>query len=331
MNSIPNSMRGAVDLSGLGQSNGAGAAGAPQPGQPGPAAQAAPQAGAAAQPGQQGDAIATLPDVVIDGGQAELEQLAPLSAQLPVLVEMYSAAADEQHGQSALAEVVRSAQGRLVLLRINLDADPALGTQQQTIMLLGGRPAPLFEQTPPREQVIQVINELLAAAQQQGMTGVVAVEGGADAGGTAAAEPAAKPLPPLHQEAQDALAQGDLDGAKLAYTRALEASPADDEARIGLARVGLLERLRGKTLAEIRDRAASAPDDLDAQLDVADLDLSGGHVVDAFERLLGMFPKVDADGKSRIRERLLDMFDIVGAADARVVRARQQLTNLLFA
>ena len=59
----------------------------------------------------------------------------------------------------------------------------------------------------------------------------------------------------------------------------------------GLAQANLLGRLQGKTLDEIRNRAASAPDDLDAQLDVADLDLSGGHVDDAFDRLLDAVPE----------------------------------------
>lgn len=319
MAGIPNSLRGAVDLSGLGQGSSS-QAGAQQD-SPVAAGHAAVPAGSPAGT----DVVATLPDVVIDGGQADLERLAPLSAQVPVLVEMYSAATEAEQGQSPLASVIREAQGRLVLLRINMDDDPALGDRPQTIMLLGGRPAPLFEAVPPREQVAQVLSELLAAAQQQGMTGRVATDSSA-----ADEAPAAPALPPLHQEAQDALAAGDIDAAKSAYTRALETNPGDDDARIGIAQVSLLQRLRGKTLAEIRERAAGAPDDLDAQLDVADLDLSGGHVVDAFERLLGLFAKAEADDKSRIRERLLDMFDIVGAQDPRVVRARQQLTNLLF-
>lgn len=312
MAEIPQSLNGAVDLSGLGKS--ANRPDAPAPGTPGNGADA-----------PAGDVVATLPDVVIEGGQADLERLAPLSAQVPLLVEMYSAAVEQTSGASPLSEAVRAAQGRLLLLRINLDADPALGNQSQTVLILGGRPAPLFDQVPPREQVLQVMSELLAVAAQQGMTGRVEISGEAPD-----EAPASAPLPPLHQEAADALATGDIAAARDAYARALDANPSDDNARIGLARVGLLERLRGKTLAEIRDRAAANPEDLDAQLDVADLDVSGGHVVDAFERLLGLFSKADADEKTRIRERLLELFDIVGAADQRVVRARAQLTNLLF-
>jgi putative thioredoxin len=63
---------------------------------------------------------------------------------------------------------------------------------------------------------------------------------------------------------------------------------------------------------------------------VADLDVVGGHVDDAFDRLLTLFPTVDDDAKNEIRLRLLELFAVVGVADPRVVSARLRLTNLLF-
>ena len=61
-----------------------------------------------------------------------------------------------------------------------------------------------------------------------------------------------------------------------------------------------------------------------------DLDLSGGHVDDAFARLLRVFPVQDAEGKAVIRARLLDYFEIVGTDDARTIAARRALTTLLY-
>jgi putative thioredoxin len=306
------SLQGAVDLSGLGQ-----APGAAQPQQ---------QAGAPA-----GEALLSLPDAVVNGGEADLEQFAALSQRMPVLVEMHSASSPDSKALSpVLAEIVRSAEGRLVLLRLDLDAHPTLGNQAQVLALLGGRPAPLFAGNPPKDQLVQVISEVLAVAAQQGLTGYAEITGDADAAAEDAA-PAEAPLHPLHQEAKDALERGDIATAKSAYERALAESPADDDAKIGLAQVSLLERLQGKTLEQIRSAAAENPNDIDAQFDVADLDLSGGHVDDAFNRLLGLFTKVDADGKTRVRERLIELFDVVGGDEPRVVRARQRLTSLLFA
>jgi putative thioredoxin len=143
-------------------------------------------------------------------------------------------------------------------------------------------------------------------------------------------EPAEEPLPPLHQEALDAISRGDYVAAASAYRTAIAQDPRDDLAVAGLAQANLLGRLQGKTLDEIRNRAASAPDDIDAQLDVADLDLSGGHIDDAFARLLELFPRLDAAGKNTVRERLLELFQVVGVEDPRVGAARQRLAMLLY-
>ena len=146
----------------------------------------------------------------------------------------------------------------------------------------------------------------------------------------AAAEPVEEPLPPHHQEAYDAIAAGDFDAAIKEYELAIAQDPRDHLAVAGLAQVRLLARLDGATADSIRSAAATAPDDVDAQLAVADLDISGGHVDDAFGRLLDLFPALDADGKTAVRTRLLDYFEIVGAEDARVGAARRRLTMLLY-
>lgn len=70
--------------------------------------------------------------------------------------------------------------------------------------------------------------------------------------------------------------------------------------------------------------------DVEAQLSVADLDVSGGHVEDAFARLLDVFPSLDAAGRDAVRVRLLEFFEIVGGEDERVAAARRALTSLMF-
>ncbi|WP_311477533.1 tetratricopeptide repeat protein [uncultured Gulosibacter sp.] len=316
---------GAVDLSTL-----AGAAGAqqPQPARAGSSHTSEPQpADAAPSVGQPGaPQQIPLPDVVIEGSDTELEQFAQLSTVLPVLVQMHASWSHESSELvPVLEQVVRAANGRIALLRIDLDEHPHLGRQPQTLALFAGQPMPLFNGNPPREQIEQLVAELIQAATQRGMTATIAA-------GASPAAPAAEPeLPPLHQAARDALERGDIAAAQQAYEQALAEQPGDNAARTGLAQVRLLGRLQGKTLAEIRERAAENPNDLASQLEVADLDLSGGHVDDACNRLLALFNSVAAEGKTAIRERLLEYFEVVGNEDARVQRARQQLTNLLFA
>ncbi|WP_348533922.1 tetratricopeptide repeat protein [Homoserinibacter gongjuensis] len=69
---------------------------------------------------------------------------------------------------------------------------------------------------------------------------------------------------------------------------------------------------------------------MDAQLRVADLDMSGGHVDDAFGRLLDLFTGASQPDRDRIRTRLLDYFEIAGADDPRVTAARARLASLLY-
>jgi putative thioredoxin len=115
-----------------------------------------------------------------------------------------------------------------------------------------------------------------------------------------------------------------------AYETAIAQNPRDLLAVAGLAQVRLLQRLDGADAAAIRTTAAEQPTAVDPQLAVADLDISGGHVEDAFARLLDLFPSLDAAGKNLVRTRLLDYFEIVGGEDPRVVAARRRLTGLLY-
>jgi putative thioredoxin len=97
-----------------------------------------------------------------------------------------------------------------------------------------------------------------------------------------------------------------------------------------MAQASLLLRLDGADAGAVRAAAAATPTGLDAALVVADLDVSGGHLDDAFTRLLELFPSLDQKGKDAVRARLLEYFEIAGADDPRVLVARRTLTNLLY-
>ena len=137
-------------------------------------------------------------------------------------------------------------------------------------------------------------------------------------------------LPPLHQEAFDALSRGDIPAAKEAYEKALKENPADSDAGIGLANVELLARVQDLNLEHARSEAASAPGDVSKALVVADLDMSGGHVVDACARLLGLYSGASDEDKERLRHRLLSYFTIAGSGNDDVRKARNTLTSLMF-
>ncbi|WP_454119044.1 tetratricopeptide repeat protein [Microbacterium lacticum] len=304
-------LRGAVDLSSLRQ-------------------RAASPAAAGGDAGG-GDAA---PSLVFDVTDATFGQVLELSRTVPVVVDLWAEWCGPCKQLSPILEkVVTELSGRLVLAKVDVDANPQLaqGFRAQSIpmvvALVAGQPVPLFTGAVPEQQVREVFGQLLQLAAQQGVTGVVPVgEGDAEAS-TPPDEPA---LPPLHQEAFDAIEAGDYARAVTAYEAALAENPRDEQARAGLGQVKLLDRVQHLDLQQARDAAAAAPLDAEAQFAVADLDLAGGHVDDAFGRLLDLFAALPADERAPVRERLLELFGLVGDADARVVRARGRLASLLF-
>lgn len=301
-------LRGAVDLSSLRSR--------PAP----PASADAPTPGA-------------VPPLVFDVTDDTFPQVLELSRTVPVVIDLWAEWCGPCTQLSPILEkVVLEARGRLVLAKVDVDANPQL-TQAfraqsipMVVALVAGQPVPLFTGAVPEQQVREVFAQLLQLAAQQGVTGSVPVEG-QDA---EASDDSETPLPPHHQDAYDAIEEGDYARAITAYEAALAENPRDDDARAGLGQVRLLDRVQGLDLQAARDAAAAAPLDPDAQFAVADLDLAGGHVDDAFGRLLDLFAALPEGERAPVRERLLELFGLVGDTDARVIRARGRLSSLLF-
>lgn len=291
-------LAGAVDLSGLVKKN-----------------QAPPPAAASS------DAL------VRDVDDRSVAALVELSKTVPVILEVYG-------GEVApvLAPIIESYQGRFVLGTVRGESAPELVKALQVegiptvLALIAGQPVPLFKGIPAEQEVRTILDQVLGFAKENGVTGQVDPGPAPDAEGDQA-EPA---LPPLHQEAFDALSRNDLPAAKAAYQRALAEAPADADAAAGLAQVELLERVYALDADQVRRAAADQPENVDRALEVADLDISGGHIEDAFVRVLGLYSAASDEDKERLRERVLTYFTIVGQAAPEVKKARAHLTSLMF-
>ena len=197
------------------------------------------------------------------------------------------------------------------------------------VAVLAGQPLPLFQGAYPRDQVRAVIDQVLAAAEANGDHGPRAgapddVEPRRRAGARAA-------LPPLHQAAYDAIERDDLDAATAAYEQALRENPRDALARAGLAQVELLDRTRDVDLRAARDRGAGRPDDVDAQLAVADVDVLGGQVEDAFGRLVDLLRATCRATTGSVSACASSTCSRSSARDdPRVVAARRAMANALY-
>lgn len=316
----PASLRGAIDLSGLARKPTR-----PPSGAAGPRAAGSAAGGAAPAPGD--DQLVREVDDVSFGDAVQQ------SMDVPVIFALYSGArpASREH-IDVLAGVVREYAGRLVLASADIDVAmqirQALQVQQvpMVLALVKGQPLPLYAGDQPVDAVRDVFDKVLEAAAANGVTGRVPV------GETAAPsdQPAEPEISPLHEQAYAAIESGDYAAAVAAYEQAIAADPQDEEAVLGLGQVRLLQRTDGVDLQAARAAAAAAPTDVDKQTVVADLDVLGGHVEDAFVRLVDLVRVTSGDERNAARQHLIGLFDVVGPSDPRVKKARTALMSALY-
>jgi putative thioredoxin len=272
--------------------------------------------------------------VVVDVNEADFERVVlEQSVTVPVVVDLWAEWCGPCKQLSPVLERLATEYGgRFLLAKVDVDANPALAQAFQAqsipmvVAVVKGQPVPLFQGALPEQQVRAYLDELLKVAEANGVTGVLAPA--AENGGEA--EDVEQALPPLHQEAFDAIDRGDLAAAVSAYEKALAQNPGDEMAKAGLAHVKLLQRTADVDPQAAREAAAAAPADPDAQILVADLDMMGGHVEDAFARLVDTVRLTAGDEREKVRSHLVELFTVVGPTDERVAKARRALTSALF-
>ena len=256
------------------------------------------------------------------------------SVKHPVVVELYSPrVASGQQLSDALIEIANSSGGKFLLARLNVDARArhragagAAGRAD------GDRP----DRRPGRPAV-------------PGRAGQGAGSGGdrpaAQGGGgqrhrrpgragrrtpASADSPGDEPEPdPRFAAADEALARGDFAAAEAEFDKLLAANPGDAEAQAGKAQAALFARAT-RYDPQIVLAAARADDGVGVQLDAADVEMVSGQVEAAFDRLIGLIRTKAGDERNQVRVRLLELFETVGNADPRVLKARRDLMTALF-
>jgi putative thioredoxin len=269
--------------------------------------------------------------------QALRSEVVERSLSVVVLVSFWSpSSAASVQINATLEQLADELAGRFLLARVDVAAQPqlaqALGIPQAPLVVaaLRGQLAPLIQEPLPLEQMRELVQQVLQAAVQGGVTGTV--EPLAATAAAAAADESTSPddLPSRYPEAEAALMSGDFAGAVRAYEQALARAPADAEAQVGLSRARLMQRTSAADPAQARAAADDRPDDVDAQLLVADLDLLDGRVEDAFSRLIDAVRRLRGDDRDVARKHLLELFAAVGDDHPDVPKARQQLASALF-
>ncbi len=315
MTQQPFSRPGAIDLSAL-----------KRPAAPAPS----PAPGAPAATGGAGTSYSV--DITEENFQATIEA----SMTAPVVLVFYSRTRMPESGQLAddLAMLSGEFEGRFLAGLVDIDAAPSIAQAMQipsiplVVAVIDGRPAPLLQDALPLEELRTALTQVMQQLTTQGITGRHQPRAGAPV--ESDEEGQEEQVDPRYAAAQEALGEGDIDRAVAEYQKLVDANPADAEATAGLAMAKVLQRTQGVDLQQAREAAAADPDDVEAQTLVADLDMLGGHVDDAFNRLVDLVRRSTGDDRTKAREHLLGLFGAVGNDDPRVLRGRQNLASALF-
>lgn len=250
---------------------------------------------------------------LVPADEAVLRRYLELSERVPVIMLVSDSTEDSAKVRAALSQILAASEGRFAGLEISIETQPqlaaAVAVQQApaALALIAGQPAPLFRGVASPEQITQVLAQVLQHAAQSNITGRVSL-----------GETKEKPINPLHQAALEALDRGDLDAALQGFQKLVTEYPADSEAKAGLNQVKLMLRLQSKPEGELESFMAGA-----------DQFLVAGKASEALGLLLDRFA-IDFENRDPIRERLLELFSLIGDSEDLVLQARRRLTSLMF-
>jgi putative thioredoxin len=269
--------------------------------------------------GSNGTKTIKVESLVTEVTEQNLGAMVELSKQVAVVLEVFVGAADD-----ALEAAVRSVNGKVLLGQVNSETQArvaqAFGAKSAPSLfaLVKGQPVPIYEGQLAPSQYVSLLEQLIAGAADQGVSGT-AVEG-----------EAAEDIPTLPQPLQEALAlvdAGEIDQALGLLTKLKAESPKDAATSALLAQVNLMKRTMELDHEAILE---SQPTNFDEAMVLADVLAAIGDFGAAFELLLSLFGQVQTDQRATVQSRLLEYFEIAGPNNNDVKSARARLAALIY-
>jgi putative thioredoxin len=244
------------------------------------------------------------------------------SNQVPVVVLLWSPRSDACLQLADILSGLAAADGgRWSLARVNVDAVPRVaqifGVQvvPTVVALAAGQPLSSFQGTQPEEQLRRWLDSLLSATAGK-------LSGSPDSG-----EP--EQVDPALAQARRQLEDGDLAAALRSYQALLDANPNHAEAKGAVHQITFLMRATAQRPDAV-SIADAAPDDIEAAFAAADVQILNQEVSAAFDRLITLVRRTSGDERTKVRTRLIELFDLFDPADPDIIVARRNLANALY-
>ena len=295
----------------------------------------------------QGQSAPNLADLIKDAtDQSFMADVVEASKSVPVIVDFWATWCGpcRQLGP-ALERAVAAAKGKVKLVKVDIDANPAYAGQLRVqsipavFAFVDGRPVDGFMGALPDSQVKEFIDRI------------------AKLGG-----PAVSPVEELLALAKESLELGDLGGAAQAYAQALQMEPGNAKAIGGMARLyqqaGDLERaaevlemagpdakdpdidavraalaLAAEAPSEtagFEARIAADPDDHEARIELAKALAASGKMHEAVDQLIEAIGRDRAWNDEAARKQLLIIFEAAGQMSDVAKQGRRKLSSILF-
>ncbi|WP_122502431.1 thioredoxin family protein [Mycobacterium pseudokansasii] len=244
------------------------------------------------------------------------------SDEVPVVVLLWSPRSDVCVDLlDTLSGLGAADQGTWQLATVNVDVAPRVaqifGAQAvpTVVALAAAQPISSFQGPQPADQLRRWLDSLLSATA------------GKLRGPTGSAEFAE--VDPAVAQARAELEAGDFEAAKKSYQAILDAEPGNVEAKAAIRQIDFLTRATAQRPDAVLV-ADAAPDDIEAAFAAADVQILNQDVTGAFERLVALVRSTSGDERTRVRTRLIELFELFDPADPEVIAGRRNLANALY-
>lgn len=287
-------------------------------------------------------------DVIKDTTTANfMTDVIEASRSVPVLVDFWAAWCGPCKQLTPILEkVVRSYNGKVKLVKLNVDEHPAIAGQLRVQSLptvyafRDGRPLDGFMGAQPESAVKAFIDRLLGEESEADIAAVIeAAEQAMEAGDLQQAAEMYAAI--LQEDRQNAAALAGLakcylqsgDVARAEQTIALV--PPDKKQTSAVASVIAALELAKKAgdsgdTADLEAKLAANPTDHQARLDLATALAARGDKAGAVEHLLELYRRDRNWNDEAARKQLIQLFDAWGPKDPHTIEGRRKLSSLMF-